>query len=183
MRVRELIGWLCIVLFGAGCVSNKGLSNSERVVSVIAFGSCINTNEHPMLNRFLKERWDLAVMLGDNIYADTTNSAVMARKYEERKGSEFWRKMRKRGPVMATWDDHDFGWNDAGADYPMKEESQRLFLKFMDEPANSERWKGEGVYEAQMFGPRGKRHSALPARDAPPSRLHKRPLTVRTADS
>jgi alkaline phosphatase D len=110
-----------------------------------------------MLDRFLKERWDVAVMLGDNIYADTTNAAVMAAKYGERKGSRFWSELRKRGPVLATWDDHDFGWNDAGSDYPMKEESQRLFLKFMDEPASSERWKREGVYEARLFGPAGKR--------------------------
>ena len=60
----------------------------------------------------------MAVMLGDNIYADTTNAAVMARKYGERKGSEFWCELRKRGPVLATWDDHDFGGNDAGASDP-----------------------------------------------------------------
>jgi alkaline phosphatase D len=132
MRVRELICWVGIVLCGVGCVSKRGVGDAERVVSVIAFGSCINTNEHPMLDRFLKERWDVA---------------VMAQKYEERKGSDFWRGLRKRGPVMATWDDHDFGGNDAGADYPMKEESQRLFLEFMDEPALSERCKREGVYE------------------------------------
>ena len=39
----------------------------------------------------------------------------------------------------------------------MKEESQRLFLEFMDEPASSERWKREGVYQARVFGPPGKR--------------------------
>ena len=157
MRVRELVFLVGVVLCGAGCVSKRGAADSERVVSVIAFGSCIDTNEHPMLDRFLKERWDVAVMLGDNIYADTTNAAVMARKYEERKGSTFWRELRKRGPLLATWDDHDLGWNDVGADYPMKEESQRLFLEFMDEPASSKRWKREGVYEARMFGPAGKR--------------------------
>jgi len=128
---------------------------------VIAFGSCIDRNEHPMLDRFLKERWDVAVMLGDNIYADTTNAAVMARKYEERKGSQFWQSLRNRGPVLATWDDHDLGGNDAGADYPMKKESQRLFLEFMDEPTSSERWKREGVYEARVFGPAGKRVQLL----------------------
>src|SRR5215204_5288534 len=145
MRVRELLFFVGIVLCGAGCVSKRGAAEAEQVVSVIAFGSCIDTNEHPMLDRFLKERWDVAVMLGDNIYADTTNAAVMARKYEERKGSKFWQGLRKCGPVLATWDDHDLGWNDTGADYPMKKESQRLFLEFMDEPANSERWKREGV--------------------------------------
>ena len=27
-------------------------------------------------------------------------------------------------PIMAGWDDHDYGYNDAGSDYPCKEESQ-----------------------------------------------------------
>ena len=102
MRVRELVCWAGIVLCGAGCVSKRGVADADGVVSVIAFGSCINTNEHRMLDQFLEERWDVAVMLGDNIYADTTNAAVMARKYGERKGSEFWCELRKRGPVLAT---------------------------------------------------------------------------------
>src|SRR5688572_839418 len=157
MRGRELIVLVGIVLAGAGCFSKRGAAEAVQEVSVIAFGSCIDRNEHPMLDRFLKERWDVAVMLGDNIYADTTNTAVMARKYEERKGSQFWQSLRNRGPVLATWDDHDLGGNDAGADYPMKRESQRLFLEFMDEPTSSERWKRGGVYEARVLGPAGKR--------------------------
>ncbi|HEX7859779.1 MAG TPA: alkaline phosphatase D family protein [Verrucomicrobiae bacterium] len=110
-----------------------------------------------MLNTFLRERWDAAIMLGDNIYADTTNATVMQAKYNERKQSEFWGKLRKRGPVLATWDDHDFGWNDSGATYAMKRESQRLFLEFLDEPRTSPRWQREGVYDATMFGPPGQR--------------------------
>ena len=110
-----------------------------------------------MLETFLREGWDVAVMLGDNIYADTTNHLVMRAKYDSRKGSEFWQGMRKRGPVLATWDDHDFGGNDSGADYPMKREAQRLFLEFMDEPRESVRWRREGVYDAKVFGPAGRR--------------------------
>ena len=157
--VRQLflaVGLSCVLLVGA-CVGGPRINDSKELVSVIAFGSCIDTNRHPMLDTFLRERWDVAVMLGDNIYADTTNAAVMRAKYDRRKGSDFWQALRQRGPVLATWDDHDFGWNDAGADYPMKAESQRLFLEFMDEPAESERRRREGVYEARMFGPPGKR--------------------------
>lgn len=117
----------------------------------------MNTNAHPMLDTFLRERWDAAVLLGDNIYADTTNAVVMEGKYEEMKQSQFWRKLRRKGPVFATWDDHDFGWNDAGEDYPTKEAAQKAFLKFMDEPKESARWGREGVYDAQIVGPPDKR--------------------------
>ncbi len=144
------------VLFFAGCVSTPE-GNTRQPVSIIAFGSCMNTNAHPMLDTFLKTPWDVAVMLGDNIYADTTNAAVMRAKYDAMKGSRFWQGLRARGPVVAPWADHDFGWNDAGSDYVMKQESQRLFLEFMDEPADSERRRREGVYEAYLFGPPGRR--------------------------
>ena len=123
----------------------------------LAFGSCINTQSHPMLERTLTLPFDLFILLGDNIYADTTNSAVMAAQYRVRKESAFFQALRKKAPLLATWDDHDFGWNDAGANYPMKVESQKLFLDFMDEPADSPRRKREGVYDACIFGPAGQR--------------------------
>lgn len=123
----------------------------------IAFGSCIDTNTHPMLDRVLRTDFDVFILLGDNIYADTTNAAVMERKYDALKGSPFFRGLRRKSPVLATWDDHDYGANDAGAEYPMKVESQRLFLDFVDEPADSPRRRREGVYDAQVFGPPGQR--------------------------
>jgi alkaline phosphatase D len=134
-----------------------GPSASEAPITRIAFGSCMNTNAHPMLDQFLSIPWDLALMLGDNIYADTTNESVMAAKYATMKQSAFWTALRKKGPVLATWDDHDFGWNDSGSEYPLKRESQRNFLQFMDEPADSVRWQREGIYDAKIFGPPGKR--------------------------
>jgi alkaline phosphatase D len=126
-------------------------------VERIAFGSCINTNAHPMLERTLKLPFDLFVLLGDNIYADTTNMVAMQRKYDALKKSPFFRRLRTKGPVLATWDDHDFGRNDAGAEYPMRRESQRLFLDFLDEPHDSPRRTREGVYDVQVFGPVGRR--------------------------
>jgi alkaline phosphatase D len=148
---------LALLMFCLGGCVTRPPYDGTKALSVIAFGSCIDTNRHPMLDLFLRQRWDIAVMLGDNIYADTTNAAVMRAKYQERKGSDFWRKLRARGPVLATWDDHDFGGNDTGASYPMNVESQRLFLEFMDEPAQSERRQREGVYDARVFGPPGQR--------------------------
>jgi alkaline phosphatase D len=154
---RSAVLWAGLVILGAGCVSKRAAYDPDKAITRIAFGSCMNTNAHPMLNTFLKVPWDVGVMLGDNIYADTTNRGVMERNYAEMKESAFWKKLRRKGPVLATWDDHDFGWNDAGTEYPMKAQSQRLFLEFMDEPPDSPRWTREGVYDAYLFGPPGKR--------------------------
>jgi alkaline phosphatase D len=144
-----------ILLLLLGCSVPR--SPGDKPLTRIAFGSCINTNVHPMLERTLKTPFDLFVLLGDNIYADTTNMLVMQRKYDALKQSRFLRGLRRKAPVLAIWDDHDFGANDAGAEYPMKPQSQKLFLDFMDEPVDSPRRQREGVYDAQLFGPPGRR--------------------------
>ena len=55
------------------------------------------------------------------------------------------------------WDDHDYGEDDAGGEYPMKDASRRLFLDFWGEPADSPRRTRDGVYAAYLFGPPGER--------------------------
>ena len=148
---------MIIMALASGCAS-PGISDSgDSVLTRIAFGSCINTQSHPMLDRTLELPFELFILLGDNIYADTTKPEVMAEKYRVRKESVFFRELRKKAPVLATWDDHDFGGNDVGASYPMKAESQKLFCDFMDEPANSPRRQHEGIYDAKVLGPAGRR--------------------------
>jgi alkaline phosphatase D len=53
--------------------------------------------------------------------------------------------------IIGTWDDHDYGSNDAGLEYPSKRESQRALLDFLDEPADSPRRRQEGVYTWYRF--------------------------------
>ncbi len=152
--LRGLSG-LFLLFVAQGCTTSN--APSAPPLTRIVFGSCIDTQSHPMLDRVLALPFDLFILLGDNIYADTTNAAVMAAKYRVRKESSFFQALRRKSPVVATWDDHDFGWNDAGASYPMKRESQQLFLDFMDEPASSPRRRRAGIYDAHLFGPRGRR--------------------------
>ncbi|MDA0348331.1 MAG: hypothetical protein O3C43_17955 [Verrucomicrobia bacterium] len=39
----------------------------------------------------------------------------------------------------------------------MKVETQKLFLDFFNEPVESARRQREGIYDAKVFGPKGKR--------------------------
>ena len=68
-----------------------------------------------------------------------------------------FKALRESVPILATWDDHDFGVNDGGSDYPKKVESQQIFLDFFGDPEDSPRRKRPGVYDARVFGPEGKR--------------------------
>lgn len=149
-RVRRCLGG---VLFAAGLT----MTGAEPAVSDIAFGSCINHPEHPMLDRALTVPMDVFLLMGDNIYADTQDMAVMRARYDALKASRFFRELRRKVPVLATWDDHDFGANDAGAEYPKRREAQAEFLRWIDEPADSPRRQREGVYDARVFGPAGRR--------------------------
>jgi hypothetical protein len=42
--------------------------------------------------------------------------------------------------VLGTWDDHDYGLNDAGKELSGKVIAQRLMLDFLDEPEDSKRY-------------------------------------------
>ncbi len=126
---------------------------AETPLRHIVFGSCLDKTEHPMLDRTLTLPMDLFVYLGDNIYADTEDMNVMRAKYRALADSHFHRGLLERAPVLATWDDHDFGANDGGADYPKRREAQQEFLDWLQVPADSPRRSREGVYDARVFGP------------------------------
>ncbi len=123
----------------------------------IVFGSCLDTHEHPMLDRALMLPRDLFIFMGDNIYADRGGLPMMRQRYTILKQSRFFQELRAKGALVATWDDHDFGQNDGGADYPQKKEAQAEFWNWLDEPPDSRRRQQEGVYNSQVFGPEGKR--------------------------
>ena len=129
----------------------------QAPIADIVLGSCLKQVDHPMLARTLTLPMDLFLFLGDNIYADTRDMTVMRAKYDALKASRFFQELRRRGPVLATWDDHDFGANDAGAEYPLRRESQAEFLRWLDEPADSPRRRRDGVYDARGLGPAGRR--------------------------
>lgn len=134
---------------------------AEQPLSHIAFGSCIESTEHAMLDHTLTLPMDLFLFMGDNIYADTTDMAVMRAKYTRLKESRFFKGVRAKGPILATWDDHDMGLNDGGADYPKRREAQKEFWDWLDEPEGSAMRRQEGVYQARIFGPQGKRTQVI----------------------
>src|SRR5688572_9343135 len=108
-----------------------------------------------MLDRVLTLPMDLFLFLGDNIYADTTDMAVMRQKYDALKESLFFRVLRGRVARMAEVGDHDLGAHDGGADYSKRCEAKDEFLRWLDEPVDAPRRRREGVYDARIFGPVG----------------------------
>lgn len=152
-------------LAGAGAAALAAVTPSlaaeradEKLLKRVAFGSCAKQDkDQPIWDAVLNAKPDLFIFLGDNIYADTRDPEVMRAKYAMLAEKPGFRKLKETTPILAIWDDHDFGENDAGADYPMKEESRRQFCDFWGESASSPRRTRDGVYASYLFGPRGKR--------------------------
>ncbi len=133
-------------------------SEEPAALSRILFGSCLKEAEDsPIFETILAHRPELFLFLGDNIYADTSDMAVMEAKYDVLAATPKFAELLKACPVHATWDDHDYGLNDGGAEYEGRDEAQKIFVDFWGDPADSPRRTRPGVYESRIYGGDGTR--------------------------
>jgi len=126
----------------------------------IAFGSCAHQDKpQPIWDAVLDYRPELFIFAGDNVYGDLTPGAPtpLAQAYARAATIPGYQALRAQVPVLATWDDHDYGQNDAGGDFPYREEAKALFLDFWQIAADDPRRSREGIYHAETFGPEGMR--------------------------
>lgn len=119
----------------------------------VLFGSCIKQqNPVPIFEQILAEKPEAFLFVGDNIYADTADMELMRMKYAVLGAMPGFRKLTESCHVLATWDDHDYGKNDGGAEFEVKRPAQRLFTDFWRDPVDSSRRQRPGLYEAYYFG-------------------------------
>lgn len=161
-----------------------------KVLRSIALGSCHDQNIPKMTIPLLgvgKDIWtviresrpDMLVLLGDNVYAKTTDMTVMRAAYDKLEADDSFLQLRRKIPIVATWDDNDYGYSDVGAEYPKKSQSQALFLEFFGVPKLSPRWAREGVYDAVVYGKPGARTQIILL----DTRYFRDPLVKRAADA
>lgn len=144
---------LLFVFSALPCVSHA------QNITRIAFGSCGDQDKlQPIWSPILADAPDLFIMLGDNVYADTDDPAQLQAAYNSLGNIPGFRRLRESTPVLATWDDHDYGQNDIGRDYVSKEASRKIMLDFFGEPLNSpRRTRADGIYTSYVFGESDKR--------------------------
>lgn len=132
--------------------------DETRTLTRIAFGSCSKESKpQPIWDAVHASEPELFVFLGDNIYGDTRELEVLRGKYAKFAAIPGFATLRGNTMVAATWDDHDYGENDAGGEFPLKEPFRQEFLRFWDEPDGSPRWQRDGVYTSYVFGEAGRR--------------------------
>ena len=165
-------GLTCLALLSVwllGCSSLEQLgkppvrrAEMPRAIDTVAFGSCLKAyREAPVFDDILAASPDVMLMLGDNVYADLPEIPRdrwdYRAKYDELGEQDYWQRFRAQVPVLATWDDHDYGRNDAGVDWWLKEEAKLEYMRFFSVPARSPMRSREGIYQVSMVGPPGRR--------------------------
>lgn len=139
---------------------NAAVSPDTRL-SRIAFGSC---NHHlapqHMWQQIAAQNPEIFLMIGDNVYGDTGWDAdadleSLRSAYAAQAAHREFTEFRARVPMMVTWDDHDYGLNDAGGAFPFKRWAEELFTTFWG--SSDEVRARPGVYESRIFGPEGQR--------------------------
>jgi len=147
---------LCLMVTHLGCKAkdppNPEIEHQNKLISRIAFGSCGDQDiPQPVLDLAAAQHPDLFIWLGDNIYGDSEILDTLDAKYQRLAAKQEFKNLSHACPMIATWDDHDYGANDAGRHYPLKQQSKELFLKFWNIPVEDIRHSREGIYTSYYY--------------------------------
>ena len=149
---------------------SKALPGDDAVITRILVGSC-NDEElaSPALAQVAREKADLFLMIGDNVYGDKDGPRYANNDPDLTEVRESFSDLGKQAefvaaraahPMMVAWDDHDYGANDAGADFPFRALAERVHEQFWD-LSGTEAAAHPGTYYARSFGPDGQRTQVI----------------------
>jgi alkaline phosphatase D len=146
----------------AGCASapTTGPALAPSTKLRIAFGSCIDQNKpQPIWDTILASKPDMFIFGGDNVYASDPPFSLskLEKAYAALAANPGFAKLRQSVAHLAIWDDHDYGKNDAGAEFADKQVSKDAFLKFWKIPVADPMHQRDGVHHAQITGAPGQR--------------------------
>lgn len=133
-------------------------------LSRIAFGSCAHQDRpQPIWDAVVAQDPQVFIFGGDNTYTDLRELMGLpglqrfAHAYQTLAAHPGFQRLVANVPLLATWDDHDYGLNDAGISFEHKVRAQELFLNFWGVADDSPRREQEGVYSSRIIGPEGQR--------------------------
>jgi alkaline phosphatase D len=118
----------------------------------MVFASCSDQErDQPLWKPILENNPDVFIWGGDNVYSDTADMEKMAADYNKVWAHPDYAALAEHTEIIGTWDDHDYGLNDAGVEWEMKDEAQQVFLDFLkiseDDPLRSQK----GVYHTKYY--------------------------------
>ncbi len=148
------------VLRGGEAVSESGnqvfrtAPDPDRSSRVrLAFSSCAreDAGSRAVWNRMAAEGVEAVVLIGDTPYIDSTTLEVQTRRHREFAAVPEYQRLLASRPCWWTWDDHDFGANDASGLLPGKENSRLVYTRYR--PQRNFGDGTDGIYTSFRYGP------------------------------
>lgn len=147
------------------------VAQPDRPVATIAFGSCNDAfADQPLWTPIAAATPDVFIWTGDIVYADVAAvppvrgavrfriplprvpfAADLRAQYAVQKSYEPYAQLRRNVRIIGIYDDHDYGENNAGREFGLRDASQRALLDFLDETPKSPRRRRPGAYAAYNF--------------------------------
>jgi len=127
-------------------------SYSQTKTYSIAFGSCDNQRLKNELWKSIDENHPVAwIWGGDDVYSDTEDMKELKANYDIQKNDSDYLQFIANKQILGTWDDHDYGLNDGGEEYPYKRASQQLLLDFLGIAKDAPERFRDGVYNSRVI--------------------------------
>jgi len=110
----------------------------------VAFGSCAGESgidpTQPIFLAIDALQPDLFLWLGDNTYftvadSEWENPQLMEQRWSSARAISNLQPLLAHTPQYATWDDHDYGSNDADSTFLLRADAKRLFEEYWPNPA------------------------------------------------
>ncbi|MEM9054364.1 MAG: alkaline phosphatase D family protein, partial [Pseudomonadota bacterium] len=151
--------------------AGKPLPASDAVITKVLLGSCLDEEkgESAAMMSLAKEDADLFLMVGDNVYGDRDGRSYVnnqpdldevRQSFSDLGARGDFQKVRASIPMMVAWDDHDYGVNDGGNEFPFRGLAERVHEVFWG-LENEDVGQWPGTYYARTFGPEGQRTQVI----------------------
>lgn len=122
------------------------------------FGSCLNQIDgkgEGTMETMASVDADFNLFLGDTVYYlpfDLGSKEAMAKPWMKNRNLAGFRKMGGKRPLLALWDDHDFGPNNADASFEGRDLTRAMFLEQFPRQLNTSLQQREGIYSSTKIG-------------------------------
>lgn len=127
--------------------------DTSKIITTFAFGSCNDQKKDQPLWKLIRSRNpQLMLMMGDNVYASKPEDKPIIDQYIKLNENKDYVDLREAVPFLATWDDHDYGQNDGGADNSEKTEARKTFINYWSYLKNLLSKNQTGIYHSRIVG-------------------------------
>lgn len=116
----------------------------QRGILRVGFGhSLIGPGNQTTWRSIAEKKPNLFILMGDNIYSNTTDPARQRQMYLQFRADPHFRAFAATTPIYVIWDDHDYGKNNSDRTQQGKERSLRTFNEmWANPPSHAGRAKG-----------------------------------------